>query len=134
VQRYLTAKSVNEGRQSLLMSVFFKIPLQALILLPGALVFVFYLFDPPPPLFNPVHEAEIRSSERAVEYRQLEGEFDAAFESRRRAAIALIDAQDGRDVTHVDGTRGAFATASLRVADVRRRAAALVKEVSGDGG
>ena len=30
VQRYLTAKSVDEGRQSLLMSAYFKIPLQAL--------------------------------------------------------------------------------------------------------
>jgi Na+/proline symporter len=31
VQRYLTAKSVKEGRQSLFMSAYFKIPLQALI-------------------------------------------------------------------------------------------------------
>ncbi len=55
VQRYLTAKSINEGRQSLLMSAFFKIPLQALVLLTGVLVFVFYLFNQPPMLFNRVH-------------------------------------------------------------------------------
>ena len=46
VQRYLTAKSVDEGRHSLLMSAYFKIPLQALILLTGVLVFVFFLFQP----------------------------------------------------------------------------------------
>ena len=32
VQRYLTAKSVDEARQSLLMSAFVKIPLQVLVL------------------------------------------------------------------------------------------------------
>jgi hypothetical protein len=40
VQRYLTARSVDEARSSLLMSAYWKIPLQALILL-GVLVFVF---------------------------------------------------------------------------------------------
>ena len=60
VQRYLTAKSIDEGRSSLLMSAFVKIPLQALILLTGVLVFVFYLFVQPPMLFNPVHQAQRR--------------------------------------------------------------------------
>ena len=48
VQRYLTARSVTAGRQSLMMSAFAKIPLQALILLTGVLVFTFYLFNAPP--------------------------------------------------------------------------------------
>ena len=41
VQRYLTARSVDEGRVSLMMSAFLKIPLQFLILLIGVLIFVF---------------------------------------------------------------------------------------------
>jgi len=41
VQRYLTAKSVDEARHSLLMSGFVKIPLQLLFLTSGVLVFVF---------------------------------------------------------------------------------------------
>ena len=41
VQRYLTARSVDEARSSLLMSAYWKIPLQALILLTGVLIFVF---------------------------------------------------------------------------------------------
>ena len=68
VQRYLTAKSVDEGRNSLLMSAYVKIPLQVLILLTGVLVFVFYLFNPPPLLFNPRHDAAVRSSAAAAEY------------------------------------------------------------------
>ena len=50
------AKSVDEARSSLLMSAYWKIPLQALILLVGVLVFVFYQFQPAPLLYNPAHE------------------------------------------------------------------------------
>ena len=56
VQRYLTARSVDEARVSLFMSAYWKIPLQALVLLIGVFVFVFYLFTPPPMLFNAAHE------------------------------------------------------------------------------
>jgi Na+/proline symporter len=56
VQRYLTARSVDEARTSLLISAYWKIPLQAVILLLGVLVFVFYLFKAPPLLYNPAHE------------------------------------------------------------------------------
>ena len=59
VQRYLTAKSIDEARQSLLMSAFVKIPLQLLILSSGVLVFVFYLFQTPPMLFNRTHDAQV---------------------------------------------------------------------------
>ena len=69
VQRYLAAKSVDEGRQALLMSAYFKIPLQALILLLGVFVFIFYLFHEPPMLFNPVYENRVQSSDRAADYR-----------------------------------------------------------------
>ena len=86
VQRYLTARSVDEGRSSLLMSAYWKIPLQVLVLVVGILTFVFYVFHPPPMLFNPVHErrrARERRSRR--EYRALEQQFSAAF--ARPAAV-----------------------------------------------
>ena len=40
------------------MSAYVKIPLQALILLTGVLVFTHYLFVRPPMLFNPMHERD----------------------------------------------------------------------------
>src|SRR5580765_4604323 len=67
VQRYLTARSVDEGRQSLMMSAFVKIPLQLLILTSGVLVFVFYLFQTPPMLFNHAYDAQVAASPRAAE-------------------------------------------------------------------
>ena len=128
VQRYLTAKSVEEGRDSLMMSAFVKIPLQALVLLTGVLVFVFYLFQQPPLLFNKVHAERVEKSERAGEFRQLEGEFTAAFEARRTAAASLAAAEG-------DGTvqaRATFAAADREVSAIRARAAQLVREITGD--
>src|SRR5688572_6168387 len=94
VQRYLTAKSVDEGRDSLMMSAFVKIPLQALVLLTGVLVFVFYLFPQPPVLFNPKHAEALERSGRIQEYRQVESEFARAFETRRSAASALAEVEE----------------------------------------
>src|SRR5476649_2137992 len=86
VQRYLTAKSVDEARSSLMMSAFVKIPLQLLILTSGVLVFVFYLFQTPPMLFNRAYDAQVASSPQAGAYTALQGEFDAAIADRRAAA------------------------------------------------
>jgi Na+/proline symporter len=129
VQRYLTAKSVDEGRHSLLMSAYFKIPLQALVLLTGVLVFVFYLFNEPPMLFNRVHAEAVAQSARAGEYRALESEFQQAFEARRRAATTLASAA-GPDARATDAP--AFLAANGRITAIRSRAAALVRDVTGD--
>ncbi len=118
VQRYLTAKSIPEARDSLLMSAFVKIPLQLLVLSTGVLVFVFYLFQTPPMLFNRAYDARIAAGPRAADYAALEREFDDAFAVRRRAAES--------------GSRPAFLAADARVRDIRARAAAIVKETSGD--
>jgi SSS family solute:Na+ symporter len=129
VQRYLTAKSVDEGRHSLLMSAFVKIPLQALVLLTGVLVFVFYIFNEPPMLFNRVHAEKIEQSGRAREFRQLEAEFSRAFENRRRRTEALLRASDA--TAHEDA-RAEYRAANAEVKAVRTRAAALVRAVAGD--
>ena len=128
VQRYLAAKSVDEGRQALLMSAYFKIPLQAMILLLGVFVFIFYLFHEPPMLFNPVYENRIQSSDRAADYGAIEKEFKEAFELRRGLALAL--ASSGNDTAAED----AFTAADRRVAEIRGRAAGLVRDVTGDRG
>ena len=94
VQRYLTARSVDEARSSLLMSAYWKIPLQALILLIGVLVFVFYLFQPPPLLFNPAHE-RARARGAAGGVRGARAALRAALDDRamrRRAAARAGDA------------------------------------------
>jgi Na+/proline symporter len=129
VQRYLTARSVDEGRHSLLMSAFLKIPLQALILLLGVLVFVFYLFNPPPMLFNRVHAERVERSARAAEYRELEGEFARVHSARRAASEAFANATAGAGEMQA---RAAFAAADTERRSLRQRAAAIVRDGTGD--
>ncbi len=132
VQRYLTAQSVDAGRRSLLMSAFWKIPLQALILLTGVLVFVFYLFHEPPMLFNAAHEGEIRAGARATEFTELETRFHTAFEDRRDAADQMIAARRSGDAAAIVDTRGHFVDSQAQLTEVRAGAIDLVREVSGD--
>jgi solute:Na+ symporter, SSS family len=118
VQRYLTARSADEARQGLMISAYVKIPLQLLILGTGVLVFVFYLFQTPPMLFNHVYDSRVEASGYAADYASLQREFDQAIAARREAA--------GR----VD--RDAFLASEARTKQVRARAVALVRQASGD--
>ncbi len=118
VQRYLTAKSEDEARDSLLMSAFVKIPLQLLVLSTGVLVFVFYLFQAPPMLFNRVYDARVAAGPHAAEYASLEQEFPAVIEQRRAAAVR--------------SDREAFLAIDARVLAIRARATDIVKETTGD--
>ena len=127
VQRYLSAKSVDEARTSLLMSAYWKIPLQALVLLVGVLTFVFYVFTPPPMLFNTVHEQAVRTSARAGDFAAVESRFTSAYDAQRNAAAALAEhgSQDAASAAAFVG-----ATADMKAARVE--AGAIVKDVSGD--
>jgi len=118
VQRYLTARSEDESRRSLLMSAYVKIPLQILILGTGVLVFVFYLFQTPPMLFNRAYDAVVSASPQAAEYAALQREFDGAIAARREAASR--------------NDREAFLAGDARVRDVRSRAVDVVRQASGD--
>jgi SSS family transporter len=83
VQRFLTAKSVDEGRTSLLMSAFLKIPMQFFILLIGIMVFVFYQFEKPPMIFIDKDAAKVA---QVQEYKGVESKYNTAFENRKSAA------------------------------------------------
>src|SRR5687767_2104914 len=89
VQRYLTARSIDEARHSLLVSAYWKIPLQVVVLLVGVLIFAFYTFTRPPLLFSAAEEERLRSGAAAGAYASLETEFAAAYETRRLAAAEL---------------------------------------------
>ncbi|MFL5582168.1 MAG: sodium:solute symporter [Gemmatimonadaceae bacterium] len=123
-QRYLTARSVDEARSSLLMSAYWKIPLQALVLLIGVLVFVFFQFTRPPLLFNPQHAKAVE--ERAgTEYGVLQARYAAALEQRRVAALATA----GR--AGAAGPQMAFASADSAVGAIRTEALDLAERATG---
>ena len=123
VQRYLTARSVPEARSSLLMSAYWKIPLQALVLMVGVLVFVFYIFRAPPLLYNPAHESAV---ERAAggEYAALQERFASSWTAREQAARAVADQQPAG--------RAALDRHEADIDQVRSEALALAERVTGE--
>jgi Na+/proline symporter len=131
VQRYLTAKSVDEARSSLLMSAYWKIPLQALVLLVGVLVFVYYLFQAPPLLFNPAHEADVRGADAAT-YEVLEARYADAFAVRESAARTAAEARDVGDAAALAVAVEAFRASEEEVTEVRGEALSLAERVTGE--
>ncbi len=135
VQRYLTARSVDEARSSLLMSAYWKIPLQALVLLVGVLVYLFYLFQAPPLLYNPAHEAQVRSS-APVEYAAMEQRYVAAGVEREAAARNVVSAREAGDgaaeTRALDGFRAAEASVTAVRTEALDRAASVTGQSSRD--
>jgi solute:Na+ symporter, SSS family len=138
VQRFLTARSVSEGRTSLLMSAFIKIPMQFLILFIGVMVFVFYQFTQPPMIFKADDRARIEQSD---EFQRLEAEYQRAFSSRRQAAIDFANAGGnvGGDAGGNVGGQGdvsaaakqSFVAANEEIGAIRKRAGDLVRSATG---
>ena len=119
---------MDEARESLLMSAYWKIPLQALVLLVGVLMFLFYVFTPTPMLFNRVHERELRQGPRAQEYAALERRFEGATASRAAAASVAARAGGRRRRTQREAARQEFVARDAEVKAIRGEALALVRE------
>jgi Na+/proline symporter len=132
VQRYLSTSSVDSARESLLISAYWKIPLQALVLLVGVFLFLFFLYTPSPMLFNEVHESEMRQGPQAAEYRQLESRFEAATASRSAAARVMTRAEAAGDARSLEAARTEFQRQDNDARAIRTDAIALVRRSTGD--
>jgi SSS family transporter len=126
VQRYLSAKSVDEARSAHLISAYWKIPLQALVLLVGVLVFVYYLFLAPPLYFNPAHERLVKNADPTA-YELLDARYHALFDARTAAARDLAAAPRGADAAE----RRSLRERDGAVTQVHGEALALAERISG---
>ena len=124
VQRYLTGRSLAESRRSLLLNAFAKLPVQFVILLTGALLFVFYQFERPPILFDPAMLDRARI-ERPAQMEDAEARYESAFGDRRAAALAFAG-------SGADPERDRFLEASARFDGVRAEAVRTVSEIRGE--
>ncbi len=130
VQRYLTARSVDEARSSLLMSAYWKIPLQALVLLVGVLVFVYYQFQAPPLLYNPAEEATVKAAQ-GPRYAALQERFKEAFAERESAAMRLADTSEGAEGPAAEAALTELRRRQGQVDEVRHEALDLAHQVTG---
>jgi len=131
VQRYLTGRSIAQSRLGLLFNAVAKIPMQFFILFIGAMVFVFHLFVQPPVLFQHAELARIQTS---AAYAPVAGEYSRAFEERRQAAMALVNAHHNGDAAAEQRVIAQYHAAQKAIDDARMQASRLVEETGGQRG
>jgi Na+/proline symporter len=134
VQRYLTARSVDDARSSLFMSAYWKIPLQAMVLMVGVLVFVYYLFVAPPLLFNQEHRTAVETSpspQVVSEYGTLIERYDSAFETRRSAALEYAGTRNAGDEESARVVAERFLARDAEMQAVRDEALELAEAATG---
>ena len=126
VQRYIGGASLREGRLGLMFNALLKIPMQFLILLLGALLFVFYQFERPPLFFN---QAEWQRHARGPEgdtFLALEQRHVAAVADGQKTIRAWLRARASEDAAAESLTRAAMVEANRRGAAVRSDAKAAL--------
>jgi len=128
VQRYLAARSVGAAKTSLLVSAYWKIPLQACVLLLGVLIFAFHQFQRPPLLFNPAHERAVQDV-RADDYEALQQRYDEAFALREAAAMRAVEAPNEAAAAQA---LDAFRVREAAMQEIRGEALAMAQDVTGE--
>ena len=120
VQRFLTSRSISEGKTSLLMSAFVKIPMQFGVLFIGVMVFVFYQFVQPPMIFKQDAVAKVQQSAYKSEFETLQKRFDIAWDGRMQAAHSP-------DSVH-DASKNGFVKVNQEITEIRKQAGEIIKK------
>ena len=129
VQRYLSGRTVTESRLGLLFNGLLKVPMQALILFVGVMVFVFHQYGTTPVFFNESELVRLRATPHAAALRTLELEHQSASATMRTELGLLKRALDARprDAAALQAAEQRVRDAAGADADVRTRAKALIQ-------
>jgi len=130
VQRYLTGKSLNESRLSLIFNAFLKVPMQFLILAIGVLIFVFYHFEKPPLNFDESYRKTL-VDRAGDEYARLESRYDEAFLSRRDAAQKLQQLRKNGDARAAAASEERYLSANAALLNAKEENRRLLARVLG---
>jgi solute:Na+ symporter, SSS family len=123
VQRYIGGASLREGRLGLMFNAVLKIPMQFVILLIGALLFVFYQFAPHPVFFN---QAEWRRHAQNDRFAALEARHADALTQSQSAIRAWLEARASDDIAREGSARAAMIAANDRTDAIRAEARAAL--------
>jgi len=134
VQRFLTGKSIAQSKLSLIFTATAKIPMQFLILFVGAMVFVFFLFERPPLLFQNVAMYDLQSHDLRDRYTPIAARFNQAFERRKEAVIGLAQARRSHDAATRTGFLQRYRTAQEEINRARDDGARLYERALGEKG
>src|SRR5690606_38406189 len=93
VQRYLSGRSLTQGRLGLLFNGMLKVPMQFFILFVGVMVFVFFQFNQPPVNFNQAHLERLENSVYQPRLEELKADHAAVFQEKQ-ALLGQLNHQD----------------------------------------
>ncbi len=132
VQRYLSGKSLTEGRLGLLFNGIVKVPMQFLILFTGILVYVFFLYHPAPVHFNRANLDKVILSPAGDRLRDHEQTHTLLATMRQEAADDLLMAIDKGTSEDVEQARVRLADLQQADRSNREEVQALIKSVAPD--
>lgn len=128
VQRYLSGGSLRASRLGLMFNAVFKIPMQFLILLLGALVFAFYQFERPPIFFNtPAWEANVQGP-AGERLQALDTAYTAAHAAKRGRVETWLHARAAGDPTAEATALAAMHAAHTEAEALRAEAKRVLQE------
>ncbi|MCO6484770.1 MAG: sodium:solute symporter [Saprospiraceae bacterium] len=130
VQRYLSGKSLTEGRLGLLFNGIVKVPMQFLILFTGILVYVFFLYHPAPVHFNRANLDKVILSPEGDRLRDHEQTHTLLATMRQEAADDLLMAIDKGTSEDVEQARVRLADLQQADRSNREEVQALIKSVA----
>ncbi|MBV8251192.1 MAG: sodium:solute symporter [Chitinophaga sp.] len=133
VGRYLSAKSVRESRLGLLMNGLVKVPMQFLILLIGALVFVFYLYFRAPLFFNEAQLQRVYATSHGPALRELENQYNTLSTAKQRQVKTLAAAMEKKEETAIATAKNALQATEDKAQQVRSEAVMLIKNADPTG-
>jgi uncharacterized sodium:solute symporter family permease YidK len=127
VQRYIGGAALREGRLGLMFNALLKIPMQFSILLLGALLFVFYQFEPAPVFYNRVEWQQHATGSNAATFHALEETNTALHAAKQEKIRAWLAARNQGDFAAEKSARTAMLAAETATESLHSQAkAALV--------
>ncbi len=128
VGRYLTGRSVAESRTGLLMNGFVKVPMQFLILLIGALLFVFYQFYKAPVLFNKAQVEQVYESPYADELKNVQQKYNQLAEVKQDQVHNLVAAMHADNEAKVAYWQESLEKSQQQSHQLREKAQNVIKK------
>ena len=122
VQRYIGGAALREGRLGLMFNALLKIPMQFFILLLGALLFVFYQFQPAPVFYNRVEWQHYASGPNGATFQALEEKHATRHAVESEKIRAWLTTRDRHDALAEPAARTAMLDAEAATDDVRQQA------------
>lgn len=128
VQRYIGGAALREGRLGLMINAVFKIPMQFFIVILGALLFVFYQFQPDTPVFfNQTEWRHHSEGPHGAAFKAIEKKYAALHADKQTKIRAWVTNLDNGNVPAQAAAKTAMLNAQAASDAVRQQARDALK-------